>query len=306
MFSTKTINRIKRNRIIYLMLLPGIILTAIFSYTPLFGWWMAFTEYKIGEPIFQAEFIGLENFKEFFGDMAEAWGLLKNTLAMNLLTLAIGMVAAMAFAILINEVTNKKIKKIIQTTSFFPFFISWVIVYNIFNTFLASESGLLNVLFKNLGWIEEGINVLGEPRYSWGLIVASNIWKTLGYNSVLFLSAITGIDSDLYCAAQVDGADRIQKIMYITIPSLLPTLQVLLILNVGWIFGSNFDQFYLFTNTMNKEKMMVFDMYIYNMGMKNLRYSYATAVGIVKSVASIFTIVVVNGVSKKLTKTGLF
>ncbi|MDE6893684.1 MAG: ABC transporter permease subunit [Lachnospiraceae bacterium] len=306
MLSKKKINQIKRNRIIYLMLLPGAVLTAIFSYTPLFGWWMAFTNYKIGKPIFGAEFVGLDNFKEFFGDIKEAIGLLKNTLAMNLLTLLIGMLIAMFFAILINEVTNKKVKKVIQTTSFFPFFISWVIVYNIFNTFLASESGLINVFLKNVGLVEEGINVLGDSKYSWGLIVASNIWKTLGYNSVLFLSAITGIDAELYNAADVDGADRIQKIMYITVPSLLPTLQVLLILNVGWIFGSNFDQFYLFTNTMNKEKMMVFDMYIYNMGMKNLRYSYATAVGIVKSVASIVTILVVNGVSKKLTKKGLF
>lgn len=296
----------KKNRIIYLMLLPGAILTAIFSYVPLFGWWMAFTEYKIGKPIFGAEFVGLDNFREFFGDLSEAVGLLKNTLAMNLLTLLIGMAAAMLFAILINEVSNKKIKKIIQTTSFFPFFISWVIVYNIFNTFLASESGLINVFLKKGGLIEQGINILGEPKYSWGLIVASNIWKTLGYNSVLFLSTITGIDADLYLAADVDGADRIQKIMYITVPSLLSTLQVLLILNIGWIFGSNFDQFYLFTNTMNKEKMMVFDMYIYNMGMKNLRYSYATAVGMVKTIVSILTIICVNGVSKKLTKQGLF
>lgn len=298
-------SRIKRNKIIYLMLLPGFILTAIFSYTPLAGWWMAFTDYKIGKPIFGADFVGLEHFKEFFGDLSEAFGLLKNTLAMNLLTLFIGMFAAMAFAILINEVANKKIKKIIQTTSFFPFFISWVIVYNIFNTFFASESGLINVFLKEIGWISEGINVLGDPKYSWGLIVASNIWKTLGYNSVLFLSAITGIDGELYNAAEVDGADRIQKIMYITIPALLPTLQVLLILNVGWIFSSNFDQFYLFTNTMNKENMMVFDMYIYNMGMKNLRYSYATAVGIVKSVVSIATLLFVNWFSKKTTKQGL-
>lgn len=296
----------KKNRIIYLMLLPGAILTAIFSYVPLFGWWMAFTEYKIGKPIFSAEFVGLDNFREFFGDLSEAVGLLKNTLAMNLLTLLIGMAAAMLFAILINEVSNKKFKKVIQTASFFPFFISWVIVYNIFNTFLASESGLINVFLKKGGLIEQGINILGEPKYSWGLIVASNIWKTLGYNSVLFLSTITGIDADLYLAADVDGADRIQKIMYITVPSLLSTLQVLLILNIGWIFGSNFDQFYLFTNTMNKEKMMVFDMYIYNMGMKNLRYSYATAVGMVKTIVSILTIICVNGVSKKLTKQGLF
>lgn len=298
-------SRIKRNKIIYLMLLPGFILTAIFSYTPLAGWWMAFTDYKIGKPIFGAEFVGLEHFKEFFGDLSEAFGLLKNTLAMNLLTLFIGMFAAMAFAILINEVAHKKVKKIIQTTSFFPFFISWVIVYNIFNTFFASESGLINVFLKDIGLISEGINVLGDPKYSWGLIVASNIWKTLGYNSVLFLSAITGIDGELYNAAEVDGADRIQKIMYITIPALLPTLQVLLILNVGWIFSSNFDQFYLFTNTMNKENMMVFDMYIYNMGMKNLRYSYATAVGIVKSVVSIVTLLFVNWFSKKTTKQGL-
>jgi putative aldouronate transport system permease protein len=181
-----------------------------------------------------------------------------------------------------------------------PFFLSWVIVYNILQVFLQGETGLINVFLRDLGLINEGIGFLSDPRYSWGLVVFSNLWKTLGYNAVIYLAAIAGIDTGLYEAASIDGADRLQRIRYITVPLLMPTFQILLILNVGWIFASNFDQYYLFTNSMNRPTMEVFDMYIYRFGLRQLDFSYATAVGVLRSIAGFILLIIVNNVSKKI------
>lgn len=298
--------KVVRYKYVYLMLLPGLIVTGIFSYAPMYGLYMAFSNYKLGRPIWSAAFMGLENFKEFILDSSDMIYLLRNTLAMNILTLVVSLAGAMLLAIILNESHVMWFKKLVQTASFFPFFISWVIVYSVCNVFLTVETGVLNTVLKDLGLISEGINFLGSPRYSWGLMVGVNLWKTLGYNSVLFLSAISGIDVELYQASDIDGADRLQKIWYITIPALLPTLQVLLILNVGWIFSSNFSQYYLFTNAMNKSTMEVFDLYIYNYGIKQLNYSYATAVGIAKSLAGVVMLVFVNWTSKKINDKSVF
>jgi putative aldouronate transport system permease protein len=290
----------------YLMLFLGFAVIGIFSYAPMYGLYMAFTNHKLGRPILSGKFVGLNNFKEFIMDSPDMVNLLRNTLGMNVLSLIVSLSGAMLLAILLNETRSMWFKKIVQTASFFPFFISWVIVYNICNVFLTVETGVLNTTLKDLGIIKEGINFMASPQYSWTLIVLVNLWKSLGYNSVLFLAAISGIEMELYQAANIDGADRLQKIWYITLPSLLPTLQVLLILNVGWIFSSNFGQFYLFTNTMNKPTMEVFDIYIYNYGIKQLNYSYATAVGIAKSLAGVVMLVLVNWTSKKINGKGVF
>jgi putative aldouronate transport system permease protein len=282
------------------MLAPGFILTAILFYGPMGGLYMAFSNYKIGRPLFASQFAGFKYFAEVLRDSVDIVYLLRNTVSMNILSLVTGMVMALFFAVILNEVNYRKIKKTIQTVSFMPFFLSWVIVYNIFQVFLQGETGLINVFLKNIGVISEGIGFLSSPKYSWGLVVFANLWKFLGYNAVVFLASIAGIDTELYDAATVDGADRLQRIRYIILPLLLPTLEILLILNVGWIFVSNFDQYYLFTNSMNRPTMEVFDMYIYRFGLKQLNYSYATTVGILKSLAGIIMLVIVNGVSKKL------
>jgi len=282
------------------MLLPGFILTGILSYGPMGGLYMAFSNYKIGRPLFSAEFAGLKYFIQVINDSTEILYLLRNTVSMNLLSLLTNLVVALMFAIMLNEVTNSKVKRTIQTVSFMPFFLSWVIVYNILQVFLQGETGLVNVFLKDAGIIKEGIGFLSSPKYSWGLVVFANLWKTLGYNTVIFLASITGIDTELYDAAFIDGADRLQRIQYITLPLLLPTLEILLILNVGWVFVSNFDQYYLFTNSMNRPTMEVFDMFIYRFGLKQLNFSYATAVGILKSVAGVIMLVIVNWISKKL------
>jgi putative aldouronate transport system permease protein len=282
------------------MLLPGLILTGVLNYVPMAGLYMAFSNYRLGHPLFSAEFAGLRHVEQVLRDSADILNILRNTLVMNIMSLLVGLLVALLFAILLNEVTISKIKRTIQTVSFIPFLLSWVIVYSIMQVFLQGGSGLVNIALINMGLIDEGLGFLSDPDFSWGLVVFSNLWKILGYNAVIFLASIAGIDTGLYEAATIDGADRLHRIRHITLPLLMPTLQVLLILNVGWVFASNFDQFYLFTNAMNRPTMEVFDMYIFRFGLRQLDFSYATAVGILRALAGFILLVSVNAVSRKI------
>ena len=221
--------KVKRYWILYLMMLPGFILTSILAYAPMGGLYMAFSNYRIGRPLFSADFAGLKFFGEVLRDSSYMIAILRNTLVMNLLSLFVNLLVAVFFAILLNEVSKSKVRRTIQSISFIPFFISWVIVYNIMQVFLATETGLVNMVLRDLGIINEGFGFLSSPRYSWGLVVFSNLWKSLGYNAVIFLAAIAGIDTEMYEASYIDGADRLQRIWYITVPMLLPTLQILMI-----------------------------------------------------------------------------
>ena len=286
--------------IVYLMILPGFLLTGLLSYGPMVGLYMAFVDYRVGRPLFSAEFVGLEFFRLVLRDSVEVGAVLRNTLGMNIISLVVGMFVALMFAIMLNEVANKKIKKSIQTVSFIPFFVSWVIVYNMLQVFFQGGTGIIPNFMRSLGFEQQGLGVLADPRWSWTLVVLSNLWKSLGYNAVIFLASITSIDTGMYEAAAIDGATRLQSIRYITLPQLMPTLQILLILNVGWIFNSNFDQFFLFTNPLNRPTMEAFDMYIFRFGLRQLDYSYATAVGILRSVAGFVVLIIVNGISRKL------
>jgi len=295
-----TLKKMSRYWIVYLMLLPGFLLALLLNYAPMGGLYMAFSYYRVGRPLFEAEFAGLTFFRDVIRDSSIMLEVLRNTLVMNLLTIFVGLVTALFFAIVLNEVKSRKIRKTIQTVSFIPFFLSWVIVYSILQVFLQGGTGLVNAFLIERGIISEGIMFLSDPRFSWGLVVFSNLWKMLGYNAVIFLSSITSIDLGLYEAANIDGADRLQRIRHITLPALVPTLLILIILNVGWIFASNLEQFYLFTNAMNRPTMEVFDMFIFRFGLRQLNFSYATAVGILRSVAGFVLLIIVNQLSKRL------
>lgn len=291
---------------LYLMLAPAFICILIFNYFPLFGWIMAFTDYHLGSDMFEAPWAGLKYFKEFFADGGDAKQVIINTLVMNVGSLAIGLVAALCFAILLKEVRWKRFQKTVQSVTFFPYFMSWVIIYAVVYALFSNSSGAVNNVLMSLGVIKEPINLLGNPAYSWLLIIVVNVWNTLGYNSVIFISAIAGIPQEQYEAAVIDGAGRFQKIRYVTLPNLMSTLVVLIIMNSGWIFNSALDQYFVFTNSMNISTMDVFDYYIYRFGLKLGNYSYATAVGIIKTGISIILLVIVNRISKKMTDRSIF
>ncbi len=298
--------KFKRQLPLFFMLLPALIVLAVFAYSPLVGWSMAFWKYTPGKAYFTGQFKGWEYFKTFFFTMSAAGDVLKNTLCINFVTIVINLTAALVLSLIINEMRMPRVKKLTQTLTFFPYFISWVITYSVFYSFFAVDNGVINQTLVSMGILKQGIDFMGSKNYAWQIIWLTNLWHYTGYNTIIFLSGIAGIDPELYEAAQIDGASRLGRMRYITLPSLMPTLVMLLILNSGSVFTSNFDQFYVFSNVGNMTSLEVFDMYIYRFGLKNGNFSYATAVGIVKTVASVLTLLIVNTTAKKLSNTSLF
>jgi len=302
----KTLQKLYRQRYLLLMLAPTIILISVFAYKPLTGWVMAFKDYRPGKNLWETNWVGLSYLIEFFQDTSDSWRVIKNTLVMNFTSLMNNMLCAMIFAILLNELSSFKFKRFVQTVSLFPFFISWMITYSIVYVFFSVNAGVVNTFLVSAGILKDGINILGDPKYSWGLMIGLNLWKSLGYNSIIFLAAIAGIDQELYEAATIDGASWFQKALYITVPCISPTFAVLIILNSGWLLESNFEQFYIFTNPTNITTMEVFEMYIYRFGLGMGRYAYATAVCIVKTAVSLILLTSVNYLSKRLTDKSVF
>ena len=300
------LQRIRRQKWVLLMLLPLLVLTIIFSYVPLVGWVMAFTDYHIGAPLFGNAWTGLTQFVRLGSYSDDLLRLLRNTVVINFVSVFNNLFCALVLTLLLREVKWRFGAKAVQTVTFFPYFVSAVIAYAIFNGLLSVNSGAINMALVKAGVIKRGINILGDAKYSWPLMIFVNLWKFTGYNCVLFMAAAAGIPMDQYESAEIDGASRFQKAIYITLPSLLPTAAVLLIMNSGWILNSSLDMFMVFQNTTHMETMEVLDMYIYKYGLKLMDYSYATAAGIAKTAVSLLLLVIVNKSVKKLSGTGIF
>jgi putative aldouronate transport system permease protein len=288
------------------MLLPTLVIVGLFTYRPVAYWVIGFTDYNVGRSPFSGKWNNFREFIAFFKSSQDAGRIISNTLSINICSLFASLIGAMAFAILLNEIRNRKLKSFVQTLSLLPYFVSWVITYSFFQAFFSYNSGLVNALLVKAGILSEGINLLGSPKYGLVLMVTANVWKSLGYNAVIFLATISGIDQEQYESAEIDGAGRWAKIRHITIPSLTGTLAVLLILNSGWIFNSNMDQFYQFTNPANLPTIEVFDMYVYRYGLKLMRFSYATAVGVCKTIVSLALLVMTNWIYRRLAAKSIF
>ena len=298
--------KIKRQKWVLAMLAPLLILTIVFSYAPLVGWIMAFTDYHIGASLFGNAWTGLSQFHRLIAYSDDLIKLVRNTVVINFTSVANNLFVALLLTLLLREVLWKGGARVVQTITYFPYFVSAIIAYSIVNSLFSVNSGAINLALIKGGFIKRGFNFLGDAKYSWGLMILINLWKFTGYNTVLFTSAAAGIPMDQYESADIDGANRLQKAIYITLPSLLPTAAVLLIMNSGWVLNSNLDMFMVFQNTTNMETMEVLDMYIYQYGLKMMDYSYATAAGIVKTAVSLVILVIVNRVVNKLSGTGLF
>ena len=289
----------KRERfVLTLMAVPFIIYVFAFSYVPLMGWILAFFDYKPGLSLWDCDFAGLYYFKIIFDDWEKVWSVLKNTLAMGAMLLICSPLPAV-FAIFLSELKSTKFKKIVQTVTTIPNFISWVIIYALAFA-LFSTDGVVNNVLIGVGILQEPSNLLGNRDATWFLQTALNIWKTLGWNAIIYFAAIAGIDGELYDAASVDGAGRFQKILHITIPGITSTFFVLLLLQISNILALGIDQYLAFYNSMVADKITVLDLYVYRLGLVTQDYSYATAVGILKSVISIVLLFSANGLSKKI------
>ncbi len=228
-----------------------------------------------------------------------------NTLGISLLKLLINFPLPIVFALLLNEVKNARFKKAIQTISYMPHFLSWVVLGGILTTWMG-ESGLFNELLIKMGILKEGITFLAYPEYFWGIAVLSDLWKELGWSAIIYLAAISGIDQEMYEAAKVDGASRWRQIWSITLPSIAGTITIMFILAVGGLLNTNFDQIFVLWNPLNADRSNVIDIYTYNTAMRGMRYSYASAIGLFKSVFAFILLYIANQVTKKINDTSLF
>ena len=279
------------------MTIPSVLFILVFSYFPISGWIYSFFDYRIGYKLSKCEFVGLDNFIYAFGDPYIITVIL-NSLIISILGL-LGLPLAGMIAILLSEVRGKKFKKTVQTAITIPNFISWIIIYSIMFS-LFSNDGLLTTLVRGLsGNRDSTVTLLTNPGTAKLFMVLTNIWKTVGYNSIIFFAAVTGIDSQLYDAAAVDGAGRWQKILHITIPGILPTFITLLIISVGAILNNGFEQYYVFVNPMIQKNIEVLDYYVYRIGMLNNDIPASTAVSMIKTFISVVLVFSVNKLSKK-------
>ncbi len=285
---------------LYLMTIPFVIFILMFNYVPLLGWAIAFVKYVPGLSIFQCDFTGLHYFRMVFEYGSELPRVITNTLAMSFLGIIVSPLPIL-FALLLTEVTNTRIKKIFQTATSLPNFISYVIVYSLFLSIFSTD-GLANQLLLNLNIVKEPTNVMGNSEITWIFQTMVLMWKTTGWSAIVYMASISGIDQELYDAARVDGAGRFRQILHITIPGVIPTYVVLLVLYIGnALNGHSFEQIYVFYNPMVHDKIETLDYYTYRIGMKMYDFSYSTAVGMFKSVISLTLLYSVNFIAKKLT-----
>ena len=291
-----------------IMVIPALILLIVFAYFPLYGLVMAFQEFRIGDVIGSSEWVGFEHFRMFF-NTPNFWEIMRNTFAISFLKLLFVFPMPILLALVLNEVTSVKFKRFVQTISYLPHFISWVVVAGIALD-LMSPTGLLNSLLMGWNVIDAPIAFMGESQYFWGILVITDIWKGIGWGAIIYIAAISTISPELYEAASIDGAGRMDKIRHITLAGIKPTIIIMLILTVGSILQSSFEQVMLLTN--NLGNMMVFDRaeildtHIFRVGLSNMRYSYATAVGLFRSVVSVALLLIVNFSAKKLFDESLF
>jgi putative aldouronate transport system permease protein len=295
---------LKKQKYLHLMVIPGIIWMIIFNYIPMYGIIIAFKNYTIIDTFNSAPWVGLENFREFFMD-DNFFVVMKNTLGISVLKLIIGFPLPIAFAIMLNELYNTRLKKYVQTISYLPHFFSWVVLGGIMINWL-SQTGLMNKVLIGAGLIQEPIVFLAHPKYFWGISIISDIWKELGWNAIIYLAAIAGINPTLYEAAKIDGAGKLAQIWHITLPSIKGTITILFILAVSGILNTNFEQMLVLQNPLNLEASEVIDTFVYKMGLQSLRFSYATAVGLFKSVIAFILLVSANYTSKKINGKALF
>ena len=290
---------IMKQRYLILMIMPFVIWAAIFKYLPLWGWIMAFQDYKpkAGMGLLDYPFVGLKHFIALFQDPM-FYDVMRNTLGMSLMQLFIGFPLPVIFAIMLNEVKNIRFKKFIQTSTYLPHFVSWVIVAGIFTNLLSGD-GAVNELLLFLGIIKEPVSFFSIPKWFWGICTSAEVWKELGWNSIIFLAAITSIDPTLYEAAKVDGASRLQSIRHITLPGISNTILVILVLDIGWMISIGFEKQYLLGNSLVQDYAKVLDLYILDYGIKLGGYSFGTAIGIFKSAVSIILLFGANQLAKR-------
>lgn len=292
--------KVKSKYKLFLMAFPFLVLTFLFSYLPLYGWIYAFYDYRPGIPLKDNEFVMFQWFISIVSNptqRAEVLRVMRNTVVMSSLGILTSILPVI-FAIFLMEIKTVWFKKTVQILTTLPNFISWVLVYSVAFTLFSTNDGLVNRFLIQVGVIDRGINFLASGEHTWLSMCLWAVWKGLGWGAIIYLAAIAGIDDQLYDAAKVDGANRFRTMWHITLPGIMPTYFVLLLLSIANFINNGMEQYYVFQNAINKDTIEVLDLYVYNIGMLGTNFSFATAVSMLKSIISLFLLFIANGMSK--------
>ncbi|MDF2645769.1 MAG: binding-protein-dependent transport system inner rane component [Paenibacillus sp.] len=296
---------LKKHRALYLLMLPGVLYYIIFKYVPMYGIIIAFQDYSIGKGILGSKFVGLKHFIEFFYVNPDSWKLIRNTVMLNVYDLLFHFPAPIILAILFHELKNKTFKRIVQSISYMPHFLSTVVIAGILVTFLSPQTGIINfILVKMFGM--EPILFLGLPNWFRTIYVSSEVWQKIGWGTILYLAAIAGIDPTLYEAAKMDGANRYQQMRHITFVGMVPVMIILFVLTLGHFMETGFQKILLLYNSMNYETSDVINTFVYRRGILDADFSFATAVGLFQSVIGLILVIAANRIARKYSETSLW
>ena len=313
----KTISKTPRKKVsvikkpgfrLFLMTIPFLALVFLFSYLPLQGWRYAFYNYKPGKALADCEFVGFKYFEALVSNpvrRTDVLRVMRNTLGVSGIGLLFSWLP-MIFAVFLSQIPYRKYKRVVQTLTTLPHFISWVLVYSLAFSMFSITDGFVNRVLMNMKLVEDPINFLASSNHVWLTQWAYGTWKGLGWSAVVYMASIAGIDQEMYEAARIDGASRFNIIQHIEIPSLIPTYFVLLIMSIGNIMNNGMEQYYLFSNAMNKAYIEVLDLYVYNQGIASTQISFATAVGMLKSVVGVVLLTFANTASKFIRGESIF
>mgnify|MGYP000597829410 CR=1 FL=1 len=295
-------NDFKLNKSLYLMILPAIVFYILFSYLPMYGAIIAFKDYSAMKGIWGSEWVGLANFKEFLGGFYFL-RIFINTLLISVYSLIFEFPAPIIFALLLNEIKNNTFKKTVQTITYFPYFISLVVICGLIRDFTNSD-GIINILFQKMGG--DGLAMLQKPGYFRPIYIVSQVWQTIGWSSIIYLSALTSIDHEQYEAAKIDGAGRLRQLWNITLPGILPTIVIMLILRIGNLMNVGFEKIILLYSPATYETADVISSFVYRKGLLEFSWSFSAAVGLFNSVINFILLIFANQFSKKITENSLW
>jgi putative aldouronate transport system permease protein len=299
---------LRKQWFLQLSVLFGLLLLIIFSYIPMYGIVIAFKSYKVSSGVagfFTSPWVGIKWFKEFLTDYRFSL-IFRNTLVISLMKILVAFPIPIIFALMLNEMRQPIFKRFVQTASYLPHFISWVIVVGLCQTFFGTVNGLVSGAMVRLGLIEKPIPILTDPKYYWPLAVFTEIWKGTGWNAIIYIAAISGIDATLYEAAQIDGASRIQRIRYITVPAIKGAIVVMFILSLGGLINGNLEQAKLMSNNFNRNTSEIINLYVLNVGLVDFRFDYAAAVGLMQSVISAVLVFSSNWFSRRFAGASIY
>jgi putative aldouronate transport system permease protein len=292
------------NKGLYFLILPVVVYLIIFNYVPMAGIVLGFERFTPKNGVYMSEWVGLKHFVTFFSSVFFV-RVLKNTMILSLYSILFGFPAPIIFALLLNELDNEYYKKVIQVVSYMPNFISTVVISGIIIDFVASD-GVITGMLVNVGFLKETKNLLSVPEYFRTIMVLTDLWQQVGFGSILFLAALTGIDQELYEAAVIDGANRWKQTLNVTIPGIMPTVVIMLIMRIGGLMNANQEKILLLYNPLIYETSDVIGTFVYRKGLLEADYGYSTAVGLFNSAVNVVLLFIANGVSRKYSETSLF